>query len=91
MKHASRCLVLLVASIISSSVLFAQEQADKTLRPLTLGKLRLDVESLRAPEVPWRKVRWESCLIAGLAESKKSKKPLILWIFIDRPIDDARC
>ncbi len=90
MKHASQCLVLLVASIISS-VLFAQEQADKTLRPLTLGKLRLHVESLRAPEVPWRKVRWESCLIAGLAESKKSKKPLILWIFIDRPIDDARC
>ncbi len=90
MKHASRYLVLL-AAIISTSVLTAQEQADRASYRLALRKLRLDVESLRAPEVPWRRVPWKSCLIAGLSESKKTRKPLILWIFIDRPIDDARC
>jgi len=53
--------------------------------------LRKQVESLRAPDVKWRKIEWRSCLLEGLRESRRQKKPIALWIFIDRPIDDARC
>ena len=30
-------------------------------------------------------------LIAELKALREQKKPLMVWIFIDRPIDDERC
>ena len=57
----------------------------------TLESLKADVESLRAPKVAWREIQWKSCLLDGLAESRRAGKPALLWIFIDRPADDARC
>ena len=39
----------------------------------------------------WRDIAWRTCLVQGLNESRKTNKPLILWMFIDRPIDDERC
>ena len=57
----------------------------------TSAELREQVESLRASDTPWRGLPWKSCLLEGLATAKASGKPLILWIFIDRPVDDARC
>ena len=39
----------------------------------------------------WREIAWKSCLLEGLKESRAQKKPVLLWVFIDRPIDDARC
>jgi hypothetical protein len=30
-------------------------------------------------------------LLQGLNESRTQNKPALLWVFIDRPIDDARC
>jgi hypothetical protein len=30
-------------------------------------------------------------LLEGLKESRAKNKPALLWVFIDRPIDDARC
>ena len=80
MKRVTIGLVLLT-TVIGAGVPQAQ----------SLGAVRKEVESLRAPEVPWRQIPWKSCLIEGLSESKKTHKPVILWIFIDRPVDDARC
>ena len=60
----------------------------KPLSPETVGR---QVEGLKEQDVAWRKIAWETCLVDGLKKSRDQKKPLILWIFIDRPIDDERC
>ena len=49
------------------------------------------VEALRVRDVAWRGIPWKSCLLEGLAASRERKKPCVLWVFIDRPVDDARC
>jgi hypothetical protein len=54
-------------------------------------RLKAEIDALRAPRVAWREIAWKSCLLEGLAESRAKNKPVLLWIFIDRPIDDARC
>ncbi len=63
--------------------------------PLAPGRapeaLRAEIESLKAAEVPWRGITWKNCLLDGLRESRARNKPVLLWIFIDRPTDDARC
>ncbi len=53
--------------------------------------LKARIEALRPAAVAWRKIQWKSCLLDGLKESREKKKPLLLWVFIDRPTDDARC
>lgn len=53
--------------------------------------LQAEIEALKANNVAWREIAWKSCLLEGLKESREKKKPALLWVFIDRPIDDARC
>ena len=53
--------------------------------------LTAKIEALKAPRVAWREIAWKSCLIEGLKESRDKKKPVMLWVFIDRPADDGRC
>jgi hypothetical protein len=53
--------------------------------------LRERVEALRVENVAWRSVPWKSCLLEGLAEARSTGKPALLWVFIDRPVDDGRC
>ena len=53
--------------------------------------LQAEIEALKAPKVAWREIAWKSCLLEGLKESRAKNKPALLWVFIDRPIDDARC
>ncbi len=53
--------------------------------------LQAEIESLKAVNVAWRKIAWKDCLLDGLRESRIKNKPALLWVFIDRPIDDARC
>lgn len=60
-------------------------------RVATPGQLERAIERLYAPGVAWRKISWRSCLLEGLRESRRTSKPILLWIFIDRPADDARC
>ena len=57
----------------------------------TPDSLRTEIEALKAPKVAWREIAWKSCLLEGLKESRAKNKPALLWVFIDRPIDDARC
>ena len=49
------------------------------------------IEALKVPDVAWRKIPWKSCVLEGLEESRRTGKPLMLWVFIDRPVDDTRC
>lgn len=55
------------------------------------AKLETEIRSLKAKKVAWREIPWRVSLIEGIKESRKTKKPIILWVFIDRPIDDERC
>ena len=65
-----------------------QEQPAEHLLP---SELRRRVENLYAEDTPWRKIEWRICLLDGIRESARTGKPMVLWIFIDRPIDDERC
>ena len=67
----------------------AKQSSDtKTTSPKKLEEL---VNSLQAKDVAWKKIQWKTSLIEGIKASRKAKKPIILWVFIDRPIDDERC
>jgi hypothetical protein len=57
----------------------------------TRADLESQIRALQPAQVAWRAIRWESCLIEGLKTSRATGKPLLLWVFIDRPADDARC
>jgi hypothetical protein len=58
---------------------------------LTVDALKAEIDALRAPGVAWRETVWKSCLLDGLKESRSKGKPVLLWVFIDRPADDRRC
>jgi hypothetical protein len=53
--------------------------------------LRAEIEALKPAKISWREIAWKSCLLDGLRESRRGGKPILLWIFIDRPADDGRC
>ena len=57
----------------------------------TADMLHGEIDALRPAKVAWREITWKSCLLAGLQESRATNKPILLWVFIDRPADDARC
>ena len=60
-------------------------------KPVTLDALQAEINALKAPKVAWREIDWKSCLLEGLREARAKNKPALLWVFIDRPIDDERC
>ena len=79
-----------------SAVLFAGsatgpatgQDSPKAVTPETL---KADIEALKSAKVAWRAIPWKSCLLEGLKQSRATNKPALLWVFIDRPVDDARC
>ena len=72
-------------------MLFAGIVGARSVQPPGISALKAEIEALRAPNVAWRGTVWKSCLLDGLKESRSKGKPVLLWIFIDRPTDDARC
>lgn len=77
---------LLTVLLMTSSVVAQQPAA-----PPTAAQLQGQVNELAADDVAWRRIKWRTCLIEGLNESRKENKPVVLWVFIDRPTDDERC
>ena len=53
--------------------------------------LKAQIDALKVPKVAWREIPWRTCLADALRESAEKKKPVLLWVFIDRPVDDKRC
>ena len=80
MKTTTTVLALAVLAGVARA---ADDPASKALRER--------VHSLRVESVAWRRIPWKSCLLEGLAESRSAGKPALLWVFIDRPVDDGRC
>ena len=77
--------------ILLARVICADESSNNTNKSVTAETLAVEIEALRAPKVAWRAIQWKDCLLEGLKESREKNKPVLLWIFIDRPTDDARC
>jgi hypothetical protein len=82
---------ILASALLLLAVTTGHQPGALAQPPDTLATLQARVESLRAPNVAWRKIAWKSCLLEGLKASREQKKPALLWVFIDRPVDDARC
>ena len=76
---------LLTSAVWAGEAKVSQEQAKSP------AALKAEIETLKAAKVAWREIAWKSCLLDGLRESRAENKPVLLWIFIDRPVDDARC
>jgi hypothetical protein len=75
-----------LAAMFASSA--SGQESKKAVTPVTL---KAEIEALKAANVAWRAIAWKSCLLDGLKESRAKNKPALLWVFIDRPVDDARC
>ena len=83
--------VLLVGAGLMVATLVGARAAEPAKNTTTLQALKAEIETLKAPKVAWREIAWKSCLLEGLKESRARNKPALLWVFIDRPVDDARC
>ena len=74
-------LLVLVAAIASASPPIQNTNAEIETR----------VRAMKKPDVPWRKIAWKTCLLDAIHASKAQGKPIVAWVFIDRPKDDERC
>ena len=86
-----RNLTMVVCSALFAGFVGAQPSPAADEKPANLEALKAEIEAIRAIKVAWREIGWKSCLLEGLKESREKKKPVLLWVFIDRPTDDARC
>ena len=84
-------LICLGMAAIGAGLSTAQEPEKNTKPLVTLESLKAEIVALKVSKVAWREIAWKSCLIEGLTESREKQKPVLLWVFIDRPADDARC
>jgi hypothetical protein len=78
-------------ALLCAGLAWAQEATRQAKKAATPDSLMAEIEALKAPKVAWREIAWKSCLLEGLKESRAKNKPALLWVFIDRPVDDARC
>ena len=81
---------LMVAGLLAGGAR-APAVASHAEESLTTEALKARVEAMKAPRVAWREIPWKPCLLDGLRESRGKGKPVLLWVFIYRPADDARC
>jgi hypothetical protein len=85
-----RTLTVVVCTVLFAGLAWTQPSSVEK-KPATPDALKAEIEALKAAKVAWREIAWKSCLIEGIKESRDKKKPVLLWVFIDRPADDARC
>ena len=86
-----RNLTVVVCTVLFAGLAWAQPSPVAEKKSTTPEALKAEIEALKAAKVAWREIAWKSCLLEGLKESREKNKPVVLWVFIDRPADDARC
>ena len=93
MKHKNILKLVLLGLIVApwTATGFADDSAKPDEPAKSRKQLLTHVQSLHVQQVAWRSIPWKTCLLDGIRESRMQNKPIILWIFIDRPIDDQRC
>jgi hypothetical protein len=82
---------LVLRSVLFAGLAWTQLSQVAAKERATPESLRAEIDALKAARPAWREIAWKSCLLEGLKESRARNKPALLWVFIDRPIDDARC
>ena len=86
-----RCIAT-IALLLPATVGIAWAQDARSAKKApTPETLKADIDALKAAKVAWREIAWKSCLLEGLKEARARNKPALLLVFIDRPVDDARC
>ena len=85
--------VAVVASVVVliAGIAWAQDERPTKTASITPDALKAEIDALKSSRVAWREIAWKSCLLEGLKEARAKNKPALVWVFIDRPIDDARC
>jgi hypothetical protein len=78
-------------ALLCAGIAAAQEATRPAQKAPTPQTLQAEIEVLKAAKVAWREIAWKSCLLEGITESRTKNKPALLWVFIDQPVDDARC
>ena len=78
-------------ALLCAGIAAAQEATRPVQKAPTPEALQAEIGALKAAKVAWREIAWKSCLLEGIKESRAKNKPALLWVFIDRPVDDARC
>jgi hypothetical protein len=86
-----RAAVVASVVVLFAGIAWAQDERPAKTASITPDALKAEIEALKSSKVAWREIAWKSCLLEGLKESRAKNKPALLWVFIDRPIDDARC
>ena len=86
MKRVTSALTLALCAGLAGA-----EPPTSAAKGTTPEALRAEIDGLKASRVAWREIPWKTCLLDGLRESRVKRKPVLLWVFIDRPTDDARC
>ncbi|MEE2825855.1 MAG: hypothetical protein VYE64_04435 [Planctomycetota bacterium] len=81
----------MLATMVTACFLLLSFAPCNGQEPEAAAKLKQEIERLRVSQVAWRHIPWNPCLSAGLHQAKEEGKPALLWVFIDRPADDARC
>ncbi len=94
--HSQKGAIMYRIATIACSVLFAgicwaQPSPVAEKKSVTPEALKKEIDDLKSSKIAWREIAWKSCLLEGLKESRAQNKPALLWVFIDRPVDDARC
>ena len=87
-------LAIFLAGLLAAPTAVLAQQASSDDQPATRyspEEVRGEFAALQREDVAWRKIGWKTCLLEGLQASREQDKPIMLWIFIDRPIDDERC
>ena len=83
--------IISCAALLCAGIASGHKAPPTGKRPPAFEALRAEIEALKPARVAWRQIAWRSCLLDGLRESRATGKPSVLWVFIDRPTDDARC
>jgi hypothetical protein len=92
MERVMKTMVAALSLVLCAGVVRAQKPAIAPAQNVeNAAAIESEIGSLKAAGVAWRKIAWKTCLLEGLEESRASRKPVLLWVFIDRPSDDARC
>jgi hypothetical protein len=86
-----RNLTVVACSVLFAGLACAQPSPVAEKKSVTPEALKHEIDALKSSKVAWREIAWKSCLLEGLKESRAQNKPALLWVFIDRPIDDERC
>ena len=77
--------------LLFTAAAWAQQPPAPAKPSATPEALRAEIEALKSAKVAWREIVWHRCLLDGLKEARAKGKPVLLWVFIDRPADDCRC